>query len=114
VAGAGGTIGTAKVKAAAGDGYALVAGHMGTHVSAFSLYQKPTYDPRSDLEPIGLTASAPIVIFLRRDFPAKNLRQFSDELIAKGGQDKGGAFWNWIQCKPYLRAVPKPYWCQIS
>jgi tripartite-type tricarboxylate transporter receptor subunit TctC len=88
LAGAGGTIGTAKVKAAAGDGDTLVAGHMGTHASAFSLYQKPPYDPRSDFEPIGLIASAPIVIFSRRDFPAKTLKQFPDELIANGDNIK--------------------------
>jgi putative tricarboxylic transport membrane protein len=88
VAGAGGTIGTAKVKAATGDGYTLITGHMGTHASAFSLYQKPTYDPRTDFEPVGLIASAPIVIFSRRDFPAKTLKEFSDELIAKGDNIK--------------------------
>jgi tripartite-type tricarboxylate transporter receptor subunit TctC len=85
VAGAGGTTGSARVKGAAPDGYTILTGHMGTHASAFSLYARPKYDPRTDFEPIGLAASAPIVLFSRKDFPAKTLAEFS-EAVRKGGE----------------------------
>jgi tripartite-type tricarboxylate transporter receptor subunit TctC len=85
VAGAGGTTGSARVKAAQPDGYTILTGHMGTHASAFSLYAKPKYDPRTDFEPVGIAASAPIVLFARKDFPAGTLAEFSDA-VRKGGE----------------------------
>jgi Tripartite tricarboxylate transporter family receptor len=72
VAGAGGTLGTARVAAARPDGYTLLAGSMGSHVAAPVLTPKK-YDSERDFEPIGLTAHAPAVIVARKDFPASNL-----------------------------------------
>ena len=76
VAGAGGTTGSLRAKNAAADGYTLLTGHMGTHASSYGLYNTPRYDPRSDFEPIGLVASAPIVLFTRSNLPEKSLDSF--------------------------------------
>jgi len=76
VGGAGGTIGSARVAAAAPDGYTLLAGSMGSHVSAPVLTPNLKYEPARDFEPIGFTAHAPAVIVARKDFPAKDLREF--------------------------------------
>lgn len=76
VAGAGGTTGSLRAKQAEADGYTLLTGHMGTHASSFGLYVTPRYDPRSDFEPIGLVASAPIVLFTRPNLPEKTLDGF--------------------------------------
>lgn len=76
VAGAGGTTGSRRVQNAAPDGYTLLVGHMGTHSSAFSLYVTPAYDPRRDFSPIGVIASAPIVVFSRSTFPATSFPEF--------------------------------------
>jgi tripartite-type tricarboxylate transporter receptor subunit TctC len=76
VGGAGGTIGSARVAAAAPDGYTLLAGSMGSHVSAPVLTANLKYEPARDFEPIGFTAHAPAVIVARKDFPAKDLREF--------------------------------------
>jgi tripartite-type tricarboxylate transporter receptor subunit TctC len=76
VAGAGGTLGTARVAAARPDGYTLLAGSMGSHVAAPVLTPNVKYDSERDFEPIGLTAHAPAVIVARKDFPANNLREF--------------------------------------
>jgi len=84
VGGAGGTIGGARVAAAAPDGYTLLAGSMGSHVSAPVLTPNVKYDSLRDFEPIGFTAHAPAVIVARKDFPAKDLRAFLDAL-KKGG-----------------------------
>ena len=74
--GAGGTTGSIRAMRADPDGYTILTGHMGTHASAFSLYATPKYDPRTDFQPVGLAASAPIVVFGRKDLPAGNLEEF--------------------------------------
>lgn len=76
VGGAGGTIGSARVAAAAPDGYMLLAGSMGSHVAAPVLMPNVKYDSQRDFEAIGPTAYAPAVIVARRDFPARDLREF--------------------------------------
>ena len=76
VGGAGGTIGSARVAAAAPDGYTLLAGSMGSHVSAPVLTPNMKYDSARDFEPIGFTAHAPAVIVTRKDFPANSLGEF--------------------------------------
>jgi tripartite-type tricarboxylate transporter receptor subunit TctC len=58
VAGAGGTIAATRVAHAAGDGYTMMMGHMGTHGAAPALHRDLKYDPAKDFAPIGLTAVA--------------------------------------------------------
>ena len=88
VGGAGGTIGSARVAAAQPDGYALLAGSMGSHVSAPVLTPNVKYDSERDFEPIGFTAHAPAVIVAKKDFPAKDLREFVDYLKKNGASVK--------------------------
>jgi tripartite-type tricarboxylate transporter receptor subunit TctC len=88
--GAGGTTGSTRVMRADPDGYTILVGHMGTHASSYALYTKPKYDPRSDFQPIGLAASAPIVVFARKDFPANNLQEFIDYHKTNGEDVKVG------------------------
>lgn len=76
IAGAGGTLGSARVAAAQPDGYTLLAGSMGSHVAAPVLTPNVKYDSERDFEPIGLTAHSPAVIVARRDFPAANAIEF--------------------------------------
>ena len=76
VGGAGGTIGSARVAAAPPDGYTLLSGSMGSHVSAPALASNLPYDSGRDFEAIGLTVNAPAVIVAKKDFPAKDLREF--------------------------------------
>src|SRR6516162_7119332 len=58
VTGAGGTIGSARGAAASPDGYTLLAGSMGSHVSAPVLTPNVKYDSERDFIPIGFTARA--------------------------------------------------------
>jgi tripartite-type tricarboxylate transporter receptor subunit TctC len=51
-------------------------GHMGTHGAAPAVYPDLKYDPVKDFEPIGLAAGTPIVIVAKKDFPAKDLKEF--------------------------------------
>jgi tripartite-type tricarboxylate transporter receptor subunit TctC len=85
VAGAGGTIGAARVAQAPPDGYTLLVHHIG-HATAPALYRKLTYNPITDFEPIGLINDGAMTLVARKDFPPKDLK----ELIAnvKTNKDK--------------------------
>jgi len=85
VSGAGGTIGSARVAAAAPDGYILLAAAMGSHVAAPVLTPNVKYDPLADFAPIGITAHSPAVIIARKDFPAQDLKEFVATLRQQGG-----------------------------
>jgi tripartite-type tricarboxylate transporter receptor subunit TctC len=69
-------LGSARVASAPADGYTLLAGSMGSHVAAPVLTPNVRYDSERDFEPIGLTANAPAVIVARKDFPAKDIKEF--------------------------------------
>jgi tripartite-type tricarboxylate transporter receptor subunit TctC len=88
VGGAGGTIGSGRVASAQPDGYTLLAGSMGSHVSAPVLTPNIKYDSERDFTPVGFTANAPAVIVARKDFPAKNLREFVAYLKKNGDKVK--------------------------
>ncbi|MFH0997201.1 MAG: tripartite tricarboxylate transporter substrate-binding protein [Pseudomonadota bacterium] len=74
VAGAGGTIGAARVAEAKPDGYTLFVHHIG-HATAPALYRKLTYNPITDFEPIGLINDGAMTLVSRKDFPVKSLTE---------------------------------------
>jgi tripartite-type tricarboxylate transporter receptor subunit TctC len=90
VGGAGGTIGSGRVAAAAPDGYTLLAGSMGSHVSAPVLTPGIKYNSQRDFAPVGFTAHAPAVVVARKDFPANNLREFVQYLKKNASKTKQG------------------------
>jgi tripartite-type tricarboxylate transporter receptor subunit TctC len=75
--GAAGSIGVGRVVHAAPDGYTVGFGHLGTHVANGAIY-KLDYDLVSDLEPVVLLPSNPMIIVSKNAVPAKSL----GELIA--------------------------------
>lgn len=83
VGGAGGVIGSARVAGAAPDGYTLLAGSMGSHVAAPVLTPGIRYSP-GDFVPIGPTAHSPAVIVARKNFPAKDFKEFIADVKEKG------------------------------
>ncbi len=82
VVGAGGTTGITRGAQSKADGYTLMMGHMGTHGAAPALYSKLKYDPTKDFAPIGMASGTPIVIVAKKDFPAKDLKEFIAHLKA--------------------------------
>jgi tripartite-type tricarboxylate transporter receptor subunit TctC len=85
VGGAGGTIGAARVAKAAPDGYTLFLHHIGQS-TAPALYRKLSYNAQTDFEPIGLVTDVPMTIVARKDFPAKDFREFLS--YVKANKDK--------------------------
>jgi tripartite-type tricarboxylate transporter receptor subunit TctC len=76
VGGAGGTTGSTRAMRADPDGYTILMGQMGTHAAAPALYPNLAYKPDADFEPIGLVSAFPVLIAARKDFPAKDLKEF--------------------------------------
>jgi tripartite-type tricarboxylate transporter receptor subunit TctC len=76
VSGAGGTTGITRASQAAPDGYTIMMGHMGTHGAAPAVYPNLKYSPTKDFAPIGMAAGTPILVVARKDFPAKDLKEF--------------------------------------
>ena len=88
ITGAAGSIAVGRAVRAAPDGYTISFGHLGTHVANGAIYALP-YDMLTDLEPVVLLPSNPMVVVSKPTLPAKNLK----ELIAwlKANQDKATA-----------------------
>jgi tripartite-type tricarboxylate transporter receptor subunit TctC len=72
VTGAGGSLGVGRVVRSAPDGYTIGFGHLGTHVANGAIY-KLGYDLVTDLEPVVLLPSNPMIIVSKNAIPAKSL-----------------------------------------
>ena len=82
VTGAGGSLGVGRVVRAPPDGYTVGFGHLGTHVANGAIY-KLGYDLVTDLEPVVLLPSNPMVIVSKNAVPAKSLAELLAWLKAK-------------------------------
>jgi tripartite-type tricarboxylate transporter receptor subunit TctC len=85
VSGAGGMVGSLRVSLAQ-DGHQFVLGSIGTHALNQSLYRKPLYNVATDFSPVILIADAPLVLIVRKDLPANNLKDLI--AYAKANQNK--------------------------
>jgi tripartite-type tricarboxylate transporter receptor subunit TctC len=82
VSGAGGTTGSTRAMRADPDGYTILMGQMGTHAASVALYPNLAYKPDADFDPIGLVSAFPLIIAARKDFPPRDLKEFSAYLKA--------------------------------
>src|SRR5215470_3293908 len=89
VTGASGSIGAGRVARAAGDGYTLCFGGVGTHVLNGAILPLP-YDVLRDFAPVALVASAQLVIVTRKDMAARSLAELIAWLKANPGKAAQG------------------------
>ena len=89
VTGAGGSIGVGRAVRSAPDGYTVSFGHLGTHVANGAIYPL-TYDLLTDLEPVVLLPSNPMVIVSKNALPAKNLKELVAWLKSNSGKIAAG------------------------
>jgi len=80
--GAAGSLGVGRVVRAAPDGYTVSIGHLGTHVANGAIY-KLGYDLVTDLEPVLLLPSNPMIIVSTNAVPARSLKELIAWLKAK-------------------------------
>jgi tripartite-type tricarboxylate transporter receptor subunit TctC len=85
VAGANGTLATARVARAAPDGYTLILGNWNSQVGASAVYPV-TYDVLGDLEPIALATFSRLWLVGRGAFPASNVAELIAWMKANPGK----------------------------
>jgi tripartite-type tricarboxylate transporter receptor subunit TctC len=77
VGGAGGMTGADRVARARPDGYEVLLGTVGTQAYSQTLYKKPLYSATRDFAPVVLVAEQPLVLVVRKNFPASSLKEFA-------------------------------------
>lgn len=90
VAGAAGTTGAARVARADPDGHTLIMGPMSTMSFSPALYPNLAFNPLTDFEPVGIAASAPILLVSAKNLPATSLAQFAAHLKANAASVNNG------------------------
>jgi tripartite-type tricarboxylate transporter receptor subunit TctC len=84
VTGASGSIGVTRAVRSPPDGYTISFGHLGTHVANGAIFPL-TFDLVTDLEPVAMLPSNPMIIVSKNDVPAKTLK----ELVAWVKENSG-------------------------
>lgn len=82
VTGAGGSLGVGRTVRSAPDGYTIGFGHLGTNVANGAIY-KLGYDLVTDLEPVVLLPSNPMIIVSKNAVPAKSLKELLEWLKSR-------------------------------
>jgi tripartite-type tricarboxylate transporter receptor subunit TctC len=88
VAGASGSIGTTRAARSAPDGYTLSFGNWASHVGSGATVALQ-FDLHKDLEPVAFIANSPLWVVARKNFPARDLKEFISWL--KANPDKASA-----------------------
>src|SRR6478752_316646 len=82
VTGAGGTLGVGRTVRSPPDGYTIGFGHLGTNVVSGAIYNLG-FDLVTDLEPVALLPSNPMIIVSKNAVPAKSLKELLTWLKAQ-------------------------------
>lgn len=82
--GAGGTVGSAQVARAKPDGYTLLWASTSSLGVAPGLYRDPGYSPVASFEHIGQVGRTPVLIVVRKSFPADTLQ----DAVAYGARNR--------------------------
>ena len=83
--GAGGRVGLEQVLRAPPDGYTLLCSTQLSYSITHLVFSKASFDPRP-LEPISVLATYPLIIIVRKDFPANDLKGFIEYAKANPGK----------------------------
>jgi tripartite-type tricarboxylate transporter receptor subunit TctC len=115
--GAGGTVGTDYVAKSSPDGYTVLFVTI-AHAISPAVYKSLPYDPVKDFAPIGRVGQVPLVLVVRKDFPANDVASFIAALKQKPGQFNFGSAGNgsvehlaaaWFQDRASVKAAHIPY-----
>jgi tripartite-type tricarboxylate transporter receptor subunit TctC len=91
VGGAGGMTGAERVAQARPDGYEVLLGTVGTQAYSQTLYKNPLYSATKDFAPVALIAEQPLVLVVRKDLPAKTLKEFAAYVKANAAKMSFGS-----------------------
>lgn len=108
VAGAGGSTALTRASRAEPDGYTIAIGNAGTSAAAYTIYPKLAFTPESFV-PIAMVAKTFGIIALRKDFPARDLKEFIDYAKKNPGKinlgHAGVGSSNYLICKSFVTAA---------
>jgi tripartite-type tricarboxylate transporter receptor subunit TctC len=90
VTGAAGTTGTVRAARATPDGYTLMVGGMSTMSFSPTLYPNLPVNFMTSLEPIGIIASAPIVLVAGKQVPGDTVKEFAAHIGANADKSANG------------------------
>lgn len=108
VGGAGGSTALARAARAEPDGYTIAIGNAGTNAATYTIYPKLPFTPDS-FAPIAVVAKTFGIVALRKDFPAKDLKDFIDYARKNPGKvnlgHAGVGSSNYLICKSFVHAA---------
>jgi len=84
--GASGNIGVTEAAKAAPDGYTVVSANNTTFAANPYLFRTMQFDPLKDFTPVARFVTTGLILSVRPDFPAKNLREFIAQAKAQPGK----------------------------
>jgi tripartite-type tricarboxylate transporter receptor subunit TctC len=85
-AGAAGNIAATAVANARPDGYTLLLAYSGTHVANPALFRSLAWDPIRSFTPVARILTAPHVLVVRKNFPARNLAELIEHAKRNPGK----------------------------
>jgi tripartite-type tricarboxylate transporter receptor subunit TctC len=108
VAGAGGSTALARAARAEPDGYTIAIGNAGTNAAAYTIY--PMLPFKADaFAPIAMVAKTFGIVALRKDFPARDLKEFIAYAKSNPGKinlgHAGVGSSNFLICKSFVQAA---------
>jgi tripartite-type tricarboxylate transporter receptor subunit TctC len=107
--GAGGTTALTRLSRADPDGYTIGIGNSGTNAASYLIHKDVIKYKPDAFVPIGLVAKTLPVIALRKDFPAKDLKEFVAYAKANPGKvnlgHAGVGSSNYLICKAFVQAA---------
>ncbi len=108
VAGAGGSTALARAARAEPDGYTIAIGNAGTNAAAYTIYPMLPFKPDAFV-PVAMVAKTFGIVALRKDFPAKNLKEFIAYAKSNPGKinlgHAGVGSSNFLICKSFVQAA---------
>jgi tripartite-type tricarboxylate transporter receptor subunit TctC len=108
IAGAGGSTALARAARAEPDGYTIVVGNAGTNAAAYSIYPDLTFKPEA-FTPVAMVAKTFGLIAIKKDFPAKTLKEFIAHIKANPGKvtlgHAGIGSSNYLICQTFVKAA---------
>ncbi|QWG20934.1 tripartite tricarboxylate transporter substrate binding protein BugD [Bradyrhizobium sediminis] len=108
IAGAGGSTALTRAARAEPDGYTIAIGNAGTSAASYTIYPKLPFTPDS-FAPIAMVAKTFGIVALRKDFPAKDLKEFIAYARSNPGKTNlghaGVGSSNFLICKSFVQAA---------
>src|SRR5688572_12017834 len=108
IAGAGGSTALTRAARAEADGYTIAIGNAGTSAASYTIYPLLPFKPEAFV-PIAMVAKTFGIVAVRKDFPAKDLKEFIAYARSNPGKinlgHAGVGSSNFLICRSFIQAA---------